>query len=101
VVNQVEACQLLAAAGARVEANRAFIPPHIIKDALVSVPRTFTIWGRDGVHPIQVANERVYFGARPARITRTPKPASGANHGVGTRPRRPGWWMRCPTSITP
>lgn len=65
IINQAEACQLLAAAGARIEANRAFIPPHIIQDALVAVPRTFTLWGRDGAHQIQVANERVYFGPGP------------------------------------
>jgi len=65
IVNQVEACQLLASAGARVEANRAYIPPHIIQDALTAVPRTFPLWGHDGVHPIQVANERVYFGPGP------------------------------------
>jgi trimethylamine--corrinoid protein Co-methyltransferase len=65
LVNHDEARQLLAAAGARIQANRVFIPPHIIQDALTVTPPTFTLWGRDGVHQIQVASERVYFGPGP------------------------------------
>lgn len=65
LVNYSEARQLLAAAGARLEGNRAFIPPHIIQDALAATPRTFTLWGRDGTRQIQVTNQRVYFGPGP------------------------------------
>lgn len=65
LVNHPEARQLLAAAGASLEENRVFIPAHIIQDALVAAPPSFTLWGRDGAHQIQVANERVYFGPGP------------------------------------
>jgi trimethylamine--corrinoid protein Co-methyltransferase len=65
LVNQGEARQLLIDAGARCEENRVFIPPHIIQDALVAAPPTFTLWGRDGAHQIQVASQRVYFGPGP------------------------------------
>ena len=59
------ACQALAAAGARVEGNHVFIPPHIIQETLALAPKTFTLWGRDGEHHLQVATDRVYFGPGP------------------------------------
>lgn len=64
-VNNPEARQLLADAGARIVNDRAFIPPHIIQDALVSTPRTFTIYGRDDKYQIRVAPDRVHFGPGP------------------------------------
>ena len=64
-VLNAEARDLLAAAGARVDGVRVRIPPHIIQDALACAPRTFTVWGRDGRHRMQVAPDRVYFGPGP------------------------------------
>lgn len=64
-VRNAEARELLAAAGARVNGARVRIPPHIIQDAITSDPRSFTLWGRDGEHRIQVAPDRVYFGPGP------------------------------------
>ncbi len=61
-VRNAEARELLAAAGARVEGTRVHIPPHIIQDAVAANPRSFTLWGRDGKHPMQVVPDRVYFG---------------------------------------
>jgi trimethylamine--corrinoid protein Co-methyltransferase len=61
-VHNAEARELLAAAGARVDDKRVCIPPHIIQDAVAAVPRSFTLWGRDGEHHIQVVPDRVYFG---------------------------------------
>jgi trimethylamine--corrinoid protein Co-methyltransferase len=65
IVNHENARQLLAEAGARVEDNRVFISPHIIQDALVATPRTFTLWGRDHKHQIRVAPDQVHFGPGP------------------------------------
>jgi len=67
-VHNAEARELLAAAGARVDARdapRVRIPPHIIQDAVAAAPRTFTLWGRDGKPHVQVAPDRVYFGPGP------------------------------------
>jgi trimethylamine--corrinoid protein Co-methyltransferase len=65
IVNHDGACRALAAAGARVEGNHVFIPPHIIQETLVLAPRTFTLWGRDHQHSLQIAPDRVYFGPGP------------------------------------
>jgi len=64
-VRNAEARELLAPAGARVEGTRVHIPPHIIQDAVAANPRSFTLWGRDGEHPMQVVPDRVYFGPGP------------------------------------
>jgi len=64
-VLNAEARDLLAAAGARVDGVRVRIPPHIIQDAVAANPRSFTLWGRDGQHRMQVVPDRVYFGPGP------------------------------------
>ncbi len=64
-VFNAEARQLLAEAGARVEGNRVRIPPHIIQDAIAAAPRSFTIWGRDREHRMQIVPNRVYYGPGP------------------------------------
>jgi trimethylamine--corrinoid protein Co-methyltransferase len=72
-VRNAEARELLAAAGARVDGTRVRIPPHIIQDAVVANPRSFTLWGRpfgelrtqDGQHQMQIVPDRVYFGPGP------------------------------------
>jgi trimethylamine--corrinoid protein Co-methyltransferase len=64
-VRNAEARELLAAAGARVDGLRVRIPPHIIQDAIVANPRSFTLWGRDGQHRLQIVPDRVYFGPGP------------------------------------
>jgi len=64
-VRNAEARDMLAAAGARVDGVRVRIPPHIIQDGVAANPRSFTIWGRDGKHRMQVVPDRVYFGPGP------------------------------------
>ena len=64
-IHNVEARQLLAQAGARVDGIRVRIPPHIIQDAVASNPRSFTIWGRDGQHRMNIVPDHVYFGPGP------------------------------------
>jgi len=61
-VRNAEARGLLTEAGARVNGARVRIPPHIIQDAIAAAPRSFTLWGRNGEHCIQVVPDRVYFG---------------------------------------
>ncbi len=62
VVHNAEARELLGAAGARVEDDRVRIPAPIVRQALKTVPREFTIWGRDPRQSIHVGSGHVYFG---------------------------------------
>lgn len=76
LVNNPEARDLLASAGACVADNRVYIPAHIIQEALVCAPRTFTLWGREPGREICVAPNRVHFGPGPT-CTYFYDPASG------------------------
>ena len=64
-VLNAEARALLTAVGARVDGVRVRIPPHIVQDAVAANPRSFTLWGRDDRHRMQVVPDRVYFGPGP------------------------------------
>src|SRR5512136_416479 len=64
-VHNVQARELLARAGARVEGARVRIPPHIIQDAIAASPGSFTLCGRDGKHRMHIVPDRVYFGPGP------------------------------------
>jgi len=64
-VRNAEARDLLAGAGARVDGTRVYVPPHIIQDGIAANPRSFTLWGRDGRHEMQVVPDRVHFGPGP------------------------------------
>jgi trimethylamine--corrinoid protein Co-methyltransferase len=64
-VHNAEARDLLARAGANVDGARVRIPPHIIQDAVAANPRSFTLWGRDNEHRMQIVPDRVYFGPGP------------------------------------
>ena len=65
-IQNEEGKALLAAAGADVEGDQVRIPAHIIQDAIASTPRTFTVWGRDYLHEMRVAPDRVHFGPGPS-----------------------------------
>jgi trimethylamine--corrinoid protein Co-methyltransferase len=72
-VHNAEARALLAGAGARVDGVRVWIPPHIVQDAIVANPRSFTLWGRpsgegrvqESHYRLQIVPDRTYFGAGP------------------------------------
>lgn len=57
-----EAKELLASAGAYVEGDIVHIPSSIIQNTISVTPRTFTIWGRDHKHFMQIAPDKVHFG---------------------------------------
>jgi trimethylamine--corrinoid protein Co-methyltransferase len=61
-----DARKLLTDAGARAEETRIRIPPHIIEDALTTVPRSFKIWGRDQANYIQIEPGSVLYGPGPS-----------------------------------
>lgn len=64
-VGNEEARELLADAGARVDGSRVYIPSALVQDAIAATPRSFTLWGWDGMHRMQIAPGRVYFGPGP------------------------------------
>lgn len=64
-IHNEEGLELLGNAGAHIDGSIARIPAHIIQDALVCTPRSFTIWGRDGKHEMQISPDRVHFGPGP------------------------------------
>ncbi len=64
-IRNATARKLLMDAGAKSDGMRIRIPPHIIEDALVSVPESFNIWGRDQEHHIQIEPGSRLFGPGP------------------------------------
>ena len=57
-----EARKILAAAGARVKGEIVKVPRHIVQAALVSAPKGFTVYNREGRPWMQVEPGRVYYG---------------------------------------
>lgn len=66
-VQHEEARDVLEAAGAWVDGERVRIPSHLVKGALASAPRSFTIFARDGnpKHDIHIGPGRAHFGPGP------------------------------------
>ena len=66
-VQHEEARDVLEAAGAWVDGERVRIPSHLVKGALASAPRSFTIFARDGhpEHDIHIGPGRAHFGPGP------------------------------------
>ncbi len=61
-----EARALCAAHGARLEGTRAFFPPPMIDDALLSAPRRFTVRPRGGpTAPLELTPGATFFGTGP------------------------------------
>jgi trimethylamine--corrinoid protein Co-methyltransferase len=65
LVHNSAARDLLASKGARVDGHIVRIPAELVKQAVVSTPHEFTVWGRDGNHEMRVALDRVHFGPGP------------------------------------
>lgn len=60
-----EGREYLKDAGCRVEGERVYIPPSLVKRALETTPRTFTIWGREPGKELLIEDGRVHFGPGP------------------------------------
>jgi trimethylamine--corrinoid protein Co-methyltransferase len=60
-----EAREILAHAGAQVDGLRVRIPPPLVREAVSTTPRSFTLWGREGRASLQVSPGSVYFGPGP------------------------------------
>lgn len=61
-VHEEEALALLKGGGAYVEGNRVFIPPGMVKEALLTVPPCITIASRDRERALELEVGRSYFG---------------------------------------
>jgi trimethylamine---corrinoid protein Co-methyltransferase len=64
LVHHAGALEMLAAAGARVEGQRAFIPREVVQGALASAPASFAIPGR-GRAGMVLAQGETWFGTGP------------------------------------
>jgi trimethylamine--corrinoid protein Co-methyltransferase len=66
-VQHAEARAILEEAGAWVDGERVRVPSHLVKKALASAPRSFTIFARDGnpKHNIRIGPGRAHFGPGP------------------------------------
>ncbi len=66
-VHNEEARQILGDNGASVEGLRVRIPSYMVKQALATAPRSFTIWARDGDADknIHIGAGRPYYGPGP------------------------------------
>jgi trimethylamine--corrinoid protein Co-methyltransferase len=66
-VHHDEARDILKNAGAWVEGKRVRIPPYLVRQALSTAPRSFTIYARNGnpKHNIHIGPGRAHFGPGP------------------------------------
>jgi trimethylamine---corrinoid protein Co-methyltransferase len=64
-VHNPAARELLASCGAGVQGDIVRIPEALVKQALASAPREFTVWGREAGPPMHVVPDRVHFGPGP------------------------------------
>ncbi len=66
-VHHEEAREILKQAGAWVDGLRVRIPSHLVRRALETAPRSFTIFARDGNrdHDIRIGPGRAHFGPGP------------------------------------
>ena len=58
--------KLLKQAGAIVKGDRIIVPRHIIQAALVTAPKGFRIYNRDGKPALDMTNRKSYFGTSTA-----------------------------------
>lgn len=75
-VRNQQARESLELAGAHVEDDIVRIPDHIIHDALATCPSSFTLWDRDGNHPIELKDGQNVYGPGPT-CTYFIEPVSG------------------------
>ena len=65
-VNHEKALKLLKDAGAHVKGDHVHIPRYLIEDALVKVPKGFTLYSRDGEPALDLSCRKSYFGSSTA-----------------------------------
>ena len=68
-IRQEEALRILGNVGATIDSKKmiAKIPPHLIKEALKSVPNSFKLAGRDRNRQLNVEKGNFYFGTGDAK----------------------------------
>ncbi len=64
-IHHAGARELLVNRGACEEGDIVHFPESLVKEALTSAPREFSVWGREGGPAMHVAPDRVHFGPGP------------------------------------
>ncbi len=64
-VHHDEACRLLAENGCRVSGQRVYMPSHVVRKALSSVPPITNIYSWQGGIGLRICHGRTYFGPGP------------------------------------
>jgi trimethylamine--corrinoid protein Co-methyltransferase len=62
-LTETEARDLLHTAGARLEGDRARIPPDLVKRAIDSAPSSIAVYSRDGAPAMDLGGMSAYYGA--------------------------------------
>ncbi|MBM4422784.1 MAG: hypothetical protein FJ030_05260 [Chloroflexi bacterium] len=62
-LTEPEARELLRRAGARIEGDRVFIPPHLIVQAVECAPSAISIFARHGGEAMRLEGRNIYYGA--------------------------------------
>lgn len=67
LVHEKESLNVLRDLGARIDGERVYIPPHLVKQALASAPSSFTVYSRSGdaSKTIEIGPNRVNYGPGP------------------------------------
>ncbi len=62
-IDEPETCKMLGEAGAHVEQGKAIVkfPESLVREALTKAPKEFTLYGRDGTHPVKLEPWATYF----------------------------------------
>ncbi|MFC1853918.1 trimethylamine methyltransferase family protein, partial [candidate division CSSED10-310 bacterium] len=67
-VESAEALELLGSHGARVEHDKAYLPQELVEKCLATVPRTISLYDRDGVLAGQLTGDNVHFDPGSAAL---------------------------------
>jgi len=62
-LTETEVQELLYSAGARIDDDRAYIPAHLVEEAIQSAPQGISIYTRDGELFMQLQGYNAYYGA--------------------------------------
>jgi trimethylamine--corrinoid protein Co-methyltransferase len=67
-VREEQAFKILQKAGCHTNGKRVLIPDHLVKEAIRSAPKSFTLYGRDPQFRVTLEDRRVYYNPMIGRL---------------------------------